>query len=363
MNVTRTAAVALIAFSGVALPTAGAAHADGDPPLLCGLLSPCGDGSSDDDTSDDAQPAPVDIDVDLDLDVDLGTDVTGNVGATANVDALPSDSTLLVADADVTSAAFQANALDHTIDTGGDAVLDTDAAVGHGVVVTANGAADAQADVNAASRKLVSADAANQFCGVQIVIAASSSQRCQSSRSNVIGSGDGLVAVVESVDLCGAHVVVDGSATTDCGDSSPGGSPAAGSSWTLADATAIGNVCGVSVAVVAESDTSCAGTAQEAPVPESGSNEPGTGTSGTGAAAANAGGSAAAPSVGGESASSPTAQPAQVGGDSGASTGDSGGSLPLTGTSILLILTIAGITLAAGLVAVRSSRVGVGHQS
>jgi len=394
MNVTRAAAVALIAFSGLAVPAAGAVHADGNQPLLCGLLSPCDQSSSTDDGDDggDDTSAPTDIDIDpnlgLDLgadpgtpnpDTDLGTDINADVAADAKIELFPQNGTLLAADTDVTAAGVQANVLNHTVDAAADAVLDTDATVGHGVVVTANGAADAQANVNAAGRQLVSADASNQVCGVQVVIAASSTSNCTPTGShNVIGGGDGLIAVAESLDLCGAHVVVAGSASTTCGDPSASGSQGASSSWTLADAAVTGTVCGLSVAVLGESSTSC-GSEQEAPVPGAGSNGPGTGTPGTGTtpqvsngngnAAGNASGAGTGTGSGTSSgngsglASSPSAQPAQVGGDSGAATGDSGGTLPLTGMSILLILTVAGITLAAGLVAVRSSRVRIGHQS
>ncbi len=349
MNVTRTAVVALIAFSGVAIPATGAAHADGDQPLLCGLLDPCdATAGSGDDEASEPESAPVDVDIDIDLDLDLDTDVAVDAAADVDLQLLPSKGTSLT--------------------TSADTALDTDATVGHGVVLTANGAANKQAAVSAAGHELVSADAANTLCGVQVVIAAASSADCRSTGSSSgsqAGAGDSLVAVVESIDLCGAHVVVAGSAATKCGGSSANGSPAMGSSWTLADAGITGSLCGLSVAVAGASNTSCPGAAQEAPVPGAGTDGPGTGTPGTGTNPTNAGTSGntgvdANGGVGGVG-SSPTAQPQQAGG--GDAAGDSSGSLPLTGTSMLIVLMIASVSLAAGLVAVRSSRVRFGHQS
>lgn len=356
MNVTRAAAVALIAFSGVAVPSAGAAYADGDT-LLCGLLTPCDD-STGDDGGEQGDTTPVDVDADVDL------DLAGDVGADADLELFPDDGTLLVADADITSAALQTSVLGHTVDPDADAVLDTDATVGQGVVVTASGAADATSDVNAAGQRLVGANAANRFCGVQVVVAATSSSNCGPTASNVIGGSDGLIPVVESVDVCGAHVVLAGSATTACGDPSASGAPGASPS-TVAGAAVTGTACGLSVAVAGESRTSC-DSAQEAPVPDAGSNEPGIGASGTGTSTGTSTGNTttgnstaniAGAAVG--AASSPAAQPSQTGADSDTATGGSdgsGGSLPLTGTSVLLILMLAGIALAAGLAAVRASQ-------
>jgi hypothetical protein len=378
MNVRKTAIAALISFAGLAIPTAGAAHADGNEPLLCGLLAPCDPGSTDDTSHDNggAEPAAVDVDIDLDLDLgvdlatpdhdtdfhtDLDTHVSADLTTDAGIQLFPSRGTVLTADADVPSAAIQTNVLGHTADAAVDATLDTDAMVGQGVVLRANGAAGARAGVTAAGTRLVSADAANRLCGVQVVIAATSSADCRASASSGwprSSDGDGLVAVTEALDVCGAHVVIAGSATTDCGGSSANGSPGVGSSWTLANAAISGSLCGLSVAVVGESGTSCSGTAQEAPVPGSGPNRPGTGTPGTGTSP-----SESDTSGGGGAAASPAAQPQQVAGASGSVEGDSNGSLPLTGTSLLIVLMIASASLVAGLVAVRSSRVGFGHQS
>jgi hypothetical protein len=294
MNAARAAVVAVIACAGVAIPTTSA-HAD--DPLLCGLLTPCD--AEGDAGGDDSEPAPIDggaaIDLGLDADADLGPEV----------------------------------------DT--DATLDTDTTLGRdGIVATGNGGANSHAAVTT-WRHLGSVDATNQFCGVQVVIAASSSANCQPSTTGAGSSNDGLFAVAESVDLCGAQVAVAGSATADCGESAPAGSTsagstAAGSSWTLA------------------------GTAQEAPVPGPDPDGSGTGAPGTGATGA-VGGVASSPA-----ASSPAQTPSDEG-NSGTTAGESRGSLPLTGTSVLLFLTLAAAVVATGLVALRSSQIQVRHQS
>ena len=358
MNSARTAVLALITCAGVAIP---ATHVHADDPLLCGLLAPCDGESGDDGGGDDSEPARVDdgTEIDLDLGLGLGTDV--------DIQLFPSSETLLTADTDVDHTTLQLAAADHTLDLGSQAALDSDASIGHdGIVVTGNGSANAQADATT-WRKLAGLEAANQFCGVQVVIAAESSATCQPNASaGGASSTDGLIAVAESIDLCGAHVVLAGSATTDCGESSTSesslnGSPAAGSSWTLADAAATGTLCGVSVAVAGESDTMCAGTAQEARVPSADPDGSGPGTLGTGATGAGEGaveGAGSSPAAEGQSAQTPNDE-----GNSGTTAGESRGSLPLTGTSVLLFLALAAAVVATGLVAVRSSRVRVGHQS
>ena len=181
MNAAKAAAVALIAFSGVAIPTSGAVHANGDEPLLCGLLSPCEEGS-DDGSGDDAEPEPVDIELDLELDLDLGighdggsdADAIGDVDANAGVQLFPQHGTLLDADADVQPAVVDASVLHRTLGLESDTGVDTDAHLGHdGAVVTGSGFANAQAGADA-GQKLVGVAAANQLCGVQVVVAATS---------------------------------------------------------------------------------------------------------------------------------------------------------------------------------------------
>ena len=299
MNAARAAALALIACAGVATP-ATTAHAD--DPLLCGLLAPCDGESGGVDGGGESEPAPVDdgADIDVDLGLGLGTDV--------EIQLFPNSGTLLTADTDVDHATLELAAADHVLDLVGEAVLDTDASVARdGIVVTGDGSANAQMEATT-WRKLVGLEAANRFCGVQVVIAAESSATCQPNAApGPAASEQGLIAVAESVDLCGAHVVLAGSATTGCGDSSPTGSPEAGSSWTLADAVE---------------------------------------------------GAGSSPAAGGQSAETPNDE-----GNSGTTAGESRGSLPLTGTSVLLFLTLAAAVVAAGLVAVRSTPVRVGHQS
>ena len=353
MNAARAAALALIACAGVAIP-ATTAHAD--DPLLCGLLAPCDGESGGVDGGGDSEPAPVDDGADIDVDLGLGlvTDV--------DIQLFPDGGTLLTADTDVDHATLELAAADDALDLVGEAMLDTDASVARdGIVVTGDGSANAQMEATT-WRKLAGLEAANRFCGVQVVIAAESSATCQPNVApGRATSEQGLIAVAESVDLCGAHVVLAGSATTGCGDSSATGSPEAGSSWTLADAAADGTLCGASIAVAGESDTTCAGSAQEAPVPSADpdGSDPGTlGTGATGAVAAAVEGAGSLPAAGGPSAETPNDE-----GNSGTTAGESRGSLPLTGTSVLLFLTLAAAVVATGLVAVRSSRVRVGHQS
>ena len=299
MKAARAAIVAVIACAGVAIP-ATSAHAD--DPVLCGLLTPCD--AEGDAGGDDSEPAPIEGGVEIDLDLGLGLDADADLGP--------------------------------VVDT--DATLDTDTTVGRdGIVVMGNGGASSQAAVTTTWRQLGSVDAANHFCGVQVVIAASSSASCQPSTTGAGSSNDGLFAVAESVDLCGAQVAVAGSATADCGESAPAGSTsagstAAGSSWTLA------------------------GTAQEAPVPGPDPDGSGTGAPGTGATGAVSG-VASSPA-----ASSPAQTPSDEG-NSGTTAGESRGSLPLTGTSVLLFLTLAAAVVATGLVALRSSQIQVRHQS
>jgi hypothetical protein len=180
------------------------------------------------------------------------------------------------------------------------------------------------------------------------------------------------MAIAESFDVCGAHVAVAGSATTSCGDRPDGATPGASSSWTLTRATVTGTACGLSVAVAGDSSTSCSNSTQMSPVPGAAPNGSGTGTPGTGATGAagsteppGAGGPASSPAAGGQPAQTPT-DDGTTGHDesdslAGAEVG--GGSLPLTGTSVLMLLMIAAAVVAAGLVAVRTSRVRVGHQS
>jgi hypothetical protein len=353
MNAARAAALALIACAGVAIP-ATTAHAD--DPLLCGLLAPCDGESGGVDGGGDSEPAPVDDGADIDVDLGLGlvTDV--------DIQLFPDGGTLLTADTDVDHATLELAAADDALDLVGEAMLDTDASVARdGIVVTGDGSANAQMEATT-WRKLVGLEAANRFCGVQVVIAAESSATCQPNVApGRATSEQGLIAVAESVDLCGAHVVLAGSATTGCGDSSATGSPEAGSSWTLADAAADGTLCGASIAVAGESDTTCAGSAQEAPVPSADPDGSGPGTLGTGATgavAASVEGAGSLPAAGGPSAETPNDE-----GNSGTTAGESRGSLPLTGTSVLLFLALAAAVVATGLVAVRSSRVRVGHQS
>ena len=356
MNSARTAVLALITCAGVAIP---ATRVHAEDPLLCGLLAPCDEEGGDDGGADDTQPAPVDDGTEIDLDLGLGLEMD------VDIQPFPSSETLLTADTDVDHTTLQLAAADHTLELGSQAALDTGASIGHdGIVVTGNGSANAQADATT-WRQLVGLEAANQFCGVQIVIAAESSATCQPNASlGRASSNDGLIAVAESIDLCGAHVVLAGSATTDCGEpptsgsstseSSPTGSPAAGSSWTLADAAVTGTLCGVSVAVAGRSDTMCAGTAQETPVPSADPDRSDPGTLGTGAGE----GAGSSPAAGGQSAQTPNDE-----GNSGTAAGESRGSLPLTGMSVLLFLALAAAVVATGLVAVRSSRVRVGPQS
>jgi len=353
MNSARTAVLALITCAGVAIP---ATRVHADDPLLCGLLAPCDGESGDDGGGDESEPARVDDGTEIDLDLGLGLE------ADVDIQLFPSSETLLTADTDVDHTTLQLAAADHTLDLGSQAALDSDASIGHdGIVVTGNGSANARADATT-WRKLAGLEAANQFCGVQIVIAAESSATCQPNASaGGASSTDGLIAVAESIDLCGAHVVLAGSATTDCGESPATGSPAGGSSWTLAHAAATGTLCGVSVAVAGKSDTMCAGTAQEAPVPSADPDGSGPGTLGTGATGAGEGaveGAGSSPAAEWQSAQTPNDE-----GNSGTTAGESRGSLPLTGTSVRLFLALAAAVVATGLVAVRSSRVRVGHQS
>jgi hypothetical protein len=353
MNAARAAAVTLIAFAGVATP-ATSAHADDQ--LVCGLLTPCG-GETGDETTDDP-PAPIDDKADIVLDVDLELDLVAPV----DVELFPSSGTSLTVDSDVDHAALQLAAADHTLDLDldldldVDVALDSDTSIGHdGIVVAGDGTAIAAVTVTT-WRKVVGVDAANQLCGVQLVVGRSSSATCEPASAGAGSSNDGLVAVAESVDVCGAHVVVAGSATANCGDAAATRSPAAGSSWTLADAGAAGTACGLSVTWAGDSGTTCAGAGREAPGGRSGPDGSGTAAPATGATGAVAGG-ASSPARG--------AQPAAAPNDDGSGTtaGDSGGSLPLTGASVLLLLMIAAAVVATGLVAVRSSRVRVGHQS
>ena len=356
MSAARAAVLALITCAGVGIPAASA-HAE--DPILCGLVTPC-DGEGD--GGGGSQPAPVDGSADVDLDLgsgaDTGADTNADTGVDTDVQLFPDSATVLTADTDAEHAALQLAAADNSLDTAGDTALDTDASIGqNGIVVTGNGAANAMGDASTWQR-FAGVDAANQFCGVQVVIAADSSASCQPNASTGgASSNEGMTAVAESVDVCGAHVVVAGSASTDCGDSSPTGSPAAGSSSTLANAAAAGTLCGVSIAVAGESDTTCAATAQEAPVPGADPNGSGPGTPGTGATG-TVEGAASLAAAGGQAQATPYDQ-----GNSGTTAGESRGSLPLTGTSVLLFLELAAAVVATGLVAVRSSRVRVGHQS
>src|SRR5687767_4726521 len=336
MNAARAAALAFIACAGVAIP-ATTAHAD--DPLLCGLLAPCDGENGGVDGGGDSEPAPVDDGADIDVDLGLGlvTDV--------DIQLFPDGGTLLTADTDVDHATLELAAADDALHLVGEAMLDTDASVARdGIVVTGDGSANAQMEATT-WRKLVGLEAANRFCGVQVVIAAESSATCQPNVApGPATSEQGLIAVAESVDLCGAHVVLAGSATTGCGDSSATGSPEAGSSWTLADAAADGTMCGASIAVAGESDTTCAGTAQEAPVPSADPDGSGPGTLGTGATGAVAAaveGAGSLPAAGGPSAETPNDE-----GNSGTTAGESRGSLPLTGTSVLLFLALAAAVVA-----------------
>jgi hypothetical protein len=364
MNTARAALVAMITCAGVAVP---ATHANAEEPLLCGLLAPCdGAGADHSDDESEAAPAADGVDADLDLGLDLGLDLDLDLGLDLDVHVVPDSGRLLTVDTDVDHAALAFATVDRTLAVDSQAAGDTDASVGRdGIVVTGNGAADAQAALVAA-RQPVRVDAANRFCGVQIVIAADSSAACRPKPSAAGATSNArLIAVAESVDLCGAHVVLAGSASTDCGEPSGNGSPAAGSSWTLAGATAAGTLCGASVAVAGESSTRCAGTAQQAPVPggHEASRVPGTDheasrTEATGTGTTDASAGAAGSRVAG-------AQAAQAPNDdgSGDTAGGSGSSLPLTGASVTLLLTLATAVVAAGLVAGWSSRVRVGHQS
>jgi hypothetical protein len=75
--------------------------------------------------------------------------------------------------------------------------------------------------------------------------------------------------------------------------------------------------------------------------------------------------------VGGVASSPAASSPAQTPsedrnsdeGNSGTTAGESRGSLPLTGTSVLLFLMLAAAVVATGLVALRSSQIQVRHQS
>lgn len=365
MNTARAALVAIITCAGVAVPVR---HANAEEPLLCGLLAPC-DAAGADQSDDETDGAPADdgVDADLDLGLERGLDLDLDVGLDLDVHVVPDRGTLLTVDSDVDHAALGLATVDRALAVDSQAAVDTDASVGRdGIVVTGNGAADAQAALVGAHQP-VRVDAANRFCGVQIVIAADSSAACRPKPAAAGATNSaGPIAVAESVDLCGAHVVLAGWASTDCGERSGNGSPAAGSSWTLAGASAAGSLCGASVAVAGESSTRCAGTAQQAPVPSAdheASRVPGadhdaprTEATGTGTTDASAG--AASSRVAG-------AQAAQAPNDdeSGDAAGGSGSSLPLTGASVMLLLTLATAMVAAGLVAGWSSRVRVGHQS
>jgi hypothetical protein len=342
MVAARAVVVAVFVRAGAAIP-ATSAHAE--DPLLCGLVTPC-DAAGD--NSGDAEPAPVDGTADIDL--DLGLDLDTGTG----VDVDPNTSTPLPANSVLDQATLQLAAADPALAGDADGTLGTGASIGNGIVVTGNGAANALGSASA-WRRSAGVDATNQFCGVQVVIAATSSASCQPNTSGGGSSNDGLFAVAESVDLCGAQVAVAGSATADCGESAPAGSTAAGSSWTLAGAAARGTVCGPSVAIAGTADTTCAYTAQEAPVP--GADPDGTGVTGSvgGAASSFA---ASSPAAGGQPAQTPNDEA-----NSGTSVGESRGSLPLTGTSVLLFLMLATAVVATGLVALRSSQIQVRHQS
>jgi hypothetical protein len=291
----------------------------------------------------------------------------------ADIELVPGNGRLLVVD----SAALHTGAVDD--DTAGlssNGALDTDARAGlDGVVVTSSGASDANGAVSA-GRRLTGFTAAQSFCGIQVVIATSSSATCEPDPSNVsIATSDGLSSVDESANLCGVGVAVAGSATTDCDGSStasvaPGGlpglialpvppaSPPAAGLPTLAEsiAAAMGPVCGT-VVVAGESLTTCANTPQAPGSPGAEPSAPGAGGGATAGATGGVGGTvngiSTVPGAGGSQAQPP-------GDDTGGASG-SGGSLPLTGARTMLMLAIAGATLAEGLFALRLSRPSARH--
>lgn len=368
MNGAKATVIALIAFGAISVPATDDAHADG--PLLCGLLTPCEPSSEPSTGGDTGTGQPISVDLEdaldnLDLDVVPATDgvpvvpdtnTAGDTNGNIDIDVLPGNGRVIDVHTDVDSAALQTGPAANNVDLSSNSVLGVDARAGlDGVVVTSSGASEADGELTA-TRRLTGFSAAQAFCGIQVVIATSSSTTCAPNQSTVsIGTSDGLSDVAESVDLCGVGVSVVGSATTDCGARSPTGSLALGGlpSPTEAAAAAVGSLCGLALTVAGESLTTCATTPQAPTVPGANPSTPGTG-GGAPTGARGGGNGTATWAAAGESQ-------AQVPDDAATAVSRSGGSLPVTGVGSVQILVIAGAALAEGLMTLRSSRTRIHH--